>query len=65
MRVLDKKGVVHLDEGEMGSLPEVGSEQSRPEIVAHSFFIFIFSFGISYTPQDPASSDSLEKDTVK
>ena len=60
MRVLDKKGVVHLDEGEMGPLPEIADEQSRPEIdrfVTHSFFIFIFSIAISYTPQDPASSN--------
>ena len=60
MRVLDKKGVVYLDEGEMGPLPEIGDEQSRPEIdrfVTHSFFIFIFSIAISYTPQDPASSN--------
>lgn len=42
MRVLDKNGVVHLDEDGMGPPPEEGGDQGRPEIdrsVALSRFI--------------------------
>lgn len=42
MRVLDKNGVVHLDEDGMGPPPEEGEDQGRPEIdrfVALSRFI--------------------------
>ena len=71
MRVLDKKGVVYLDEGEMGPLPEIGDEQSRPEIdrfVTRSFFYFIFQLlflTLLRTQLRQILLDSLEKDTVK
>ena len=71
MHVLDKKGVVYLDEGEMGPLPEIEDEQSRPEIdrfVTHSFFYFIFQLlflTLLRTQLRQILLDSLEKDTVK
>ena len=66
MRVLDKKGVVHLDEGGTGPLPEVGDEQSRPEIVPHSFLFFHLLFlTLPRTQLRQIFLDSLEKDTVK
>ena len=71
MHVLDKKGVVYLDEGEMGPLPEIGDEQSRPEIdrfITHSFFYFIFQLlflTLLRTQLHQILLDSLEKDTVK
>ena len=69
MRVLDKKGVVHLDEGKMEPLPEVGDEQSRPEIdgfVAHFFLFFHLLFlTLLRTQLRQILLDSLEKGTVK
>ena len=69
MRVLDKKGVVHLDEGEMEPLPEVEDEQSRPEIdgfVAHFFLFFHLLFlTLLRTQLRQILLDSLEKGTVK
>ena len=52
----------------MGPLPEVGDEQSRPEIdrfVAHSFFFHLLILTFVRTQLRQTLLDSLEKDTVK